>query len=264
MAEPIVKWIGGKGRLLPELVSRLPGRFKTYHEPFIGGGALFFAIRPRFAYLADANPELVNLYQCIKREPGALMDRLAGMGTDETEYYRLRGQDRDPGFADLSAVERAARFIYLNKCCFNGLYRVNRQGHFNAAWGKRRNPQLFDAGNVMSVQAALEGVRLTVADFGQVLHLARPGDFVYFDPPYDDSFTGYTSGSFSRQDQHRLWQLCVKLHRLGASWMLSNADTPFIRQLFRAFRVESVLAPRSVAASGAARAPAREVIVRNY
>lgn len=264
MAEPVVRWVGGKGRLLPELAARLPGRFSMYHEPFIGGGALFFAVRPRFAYLADANPELANLYRVIKREPRRLMDALGAMKVSEAEYYRIRDLDRSEGFASASEIERAARFVFVNKTCFNGLHRVNRRGQINAAYGHRDRPALFDAGNVMAVHDALRGARIAHAGFEEVLGVAGRGHFVYFDPPYDKTFTSYTRDSFGERDQHRLWQVCVKLHRMGAKWMLSNSDTPFIRSLYRAFRIETVKAPRTVAAKAASRAAAAEVIVRNY
>lgn len=264
MPEPIVRWVGGKGRLLTELTSRVPERFAVYHEPFIGGGALFFALRLRFAYLADANGELVNLYRVIKREPKRLMAAMAAMTVSEAEYYRIRDLDRSEAFLSAQDVDRAARFVYVNKTCFNGLHRVNRRGQINAAYGHRRNPTLFDASNVMAVHRALEGARLAHAGFEDVLRLAGHGDFVYFDPPYDGTFTGYTKGEFDRDDQRRLWEVCVKLHRIGAKWMLSNSDTPYIRNLYRAFRIETVQAPRMIAARAASRAPVTEVIVRNY
>lgn len=264
MAEPVVRWVGGKGRLLSELVSRLPTAFSVYHEPFIGGGALFFAVRPRFAYLADANAELANLYGVIKREPRRLMDILGAMTVSEAEYYRVRELDRSQNFAAVPDVERAARFVYVNKTCFNGLHRVNRRGQMNAAYGHRDRPTLFESANVMEVHDALRGARIAHAGFEDVLRVAGRGHFVYFDPPYDGTFTSYTREAFGADDQHRLWQVCVKLHRKGAKWMLSNADTPFVRRLYKAFRVEAVRAPRSVAAKASSRMPAAEVIVRNY
>lgn len=264
MAVPIIKWVGGKGRLVGELAARVPERFGCYHEPFIGGGALFFALRPQFAYLSDANGELANLYRVVKREPGRLMDALASMTVSEEEYYRVRDMDRGEDFASIGDIERAARFVYVNKVGFNGLHRVNRRGQMNVAYGHRQKPTLFDAGKMMAVHRALRGARIAHAGFEDVLSLARPGDFVYLDPPYDGTFTSYTQGAFDQKDQRRLWELCVKLHRIGAKWMLSNADTAFIRNLYRAFRVEAVKAPRRVAASVAARTPASEVIVRNY
>lgn len=264
MTEPVVRWVGGKGRLLPELTSRLPERFSVYHEPFIGGGALFFAVRPRFAYLADANGELVNLYRVIKREPKRLMAAMAAMKVSEAEYYRIRDLDRSEAFQAALDIARAARFVYVNKTCFNGLHRVNRRGQINTAYGHRANPTLFDASNVIAVHHALEGARVAHAGFEDVLRLAGRGDFVYFDPPYDGTFTGYTQGEFGRDDQRRLWEVCVKLHRIGARWMLSNSDTPHVRNLYRAFRIEMVQAPRRVAARAASRVSAAEVIIRNY
>ncbi|HLO77776.1 MAG TPA: Dam family site-specific DNA-(adenine-N6)-methyltransferase [Magnetospirillum sp.] len=264
---PIVKWVGGKRSLLPELLPRMPAAFRTYHEPFLGGGALFCAVRPRFAYLADANADLIALYRSIKVQPHALMRRVSDLPCDEETFYRIRAMDRDPAFAGRPDLERAVRFLYLNKTCFNGMWRVNRHGHANNSWGKRANPTFYAADNVLALHEALRTARLARAPFPDVLQLARPGDFVYFDPPYDaegTGFVGYTRDGFSRGDQIKVWEVCVKLHRLGVKWMLSNADTRFIRRLFRAFRVDTVSAPRRVAGDVGARMAADEVIVRNY
>ncbi|CAA7616941.1 Dam family site-specific DNA-(adenine-N6)-methyltransferase [Magnetospirillum sp. UT-4] len=264
---PIIKWVGGKRALLPHLLPRVPPGFRTYHEPFLGGGALFCALRPRFAYLADANPELVALYRAVKARPQALMRRMAEFACDKAEYYRVRDLDRDPAFATLPELERAARFLYINKTCFNGLWRVNRQGRANNAWGKRVNPTFYDADNLLALHEALRTARLARAPFTDVLSLARPGDFVYFDPPYDSEGRGavrYTWDGFGRDDQRRLWEVCVKLHRMGVRWMLSNADTGFIRRLFRQFRIEGLAAPRRLSGDPAARRDAAEVVVRNY
>lgn len=264
---PVVKWVGGKRCLLPELLPRMPATFRTYHEPFLGGGALFCAARPRFAYLADANADLIALYRSIKAQPHALMRRVSDLPCDEQGFYRIRAMDRDPAFDQLPELERAARFLYLNKTSFNGMWRVNRQGHANNSWGKRVNPTFYSSDNVLELHEALRTARLARAPFPDVLLLARPGDFVYFDPPYDgegSSFVGYTRHGFGRGDQVRVWEVCVKLHRLGVKWMLSNADTRFIRRLFRAFRVETVSAPRRLPGDARARTPANEVIVRNY
>lgn len=268
MADPVIKWVGGKRRLLGELISRLPSDIRGYHEPFLGGGALFLSLRPAHCLLTDANGELINLYRVIKHRPRDLMAALAGHDFTEAEYYRVRDMDRAPGLAALSDMERAARFLYLNKTGFNGLWRVNRLGLCNNGWGKRSRVVLFDRDNLMAVHEALRTARLAEAHYSHVLIMAKPGDLVYFDPPYDTERgrggIGYTAAGFSRRDQQELWQLCVKLHRVGVLWMLSNADTPFIRRLYAAFRIEAVRAPRSLAGDPAARGDAREVIVRNY
>ncbi|WP_168185835.1 DNA adenine methylase [Magnetospirillum sp. ME-1] len=268
MAEPVVKWVGGKRRLLPELARRLPADMRGYHEPFLGGGALFFSLRPAQSLLTDFNGELINLYRVIKICPRQLMTALEGFEFTEAEYYRMRDLDRSPGFAALSDLERAARFLYLSKTSFNGLWRVNRLGHHNGGWGKRGRVALYRPDNLMEVHEALRTARLAQAHYSHVLVMARPGDFVYFDPPYDtergEGSVGYTTTGFSRMDQQELWQVCIKLHRMGARWMQSNADTPFIRRLYRAFRIEGIHAPRSLAGDPKGRAAAREVIVRNY
>lgn len=264
---PVIKWVGGKRGLLPELLARMPPSFRTYHEPFLGGGALFCALRPAFAHLADTNPELVTLYRTIKAQPLALMQRVRSFSCDEAGYYEVRQWDRQHGFADLPPVDRAARFLYLNKTSFNGLWRVNRRGQVNAAWGKYANPVLFAEDNIMALHHALRTARVAQAGFADLLKVVGRGDFVYLDPPYDaegEGFVGYTAARFDRNDQLDLWRLCVKLHRLGVNWMLSNADTGFIRRLYRAFRIEAVAAPRRVSRDAAARRPAAEVIVRNY
>ena len=268
VALPVVKWAGGKRRLLGQLTPRLPPGFRGYHEPFLGGGALFFETRPAHSLLTDANGELIALYKVIKHRPRELMAALTGFSFTRDEYFRLRNLDRVPGLAALDDVERAARFLYLNKTGFNGLWSVNAKGQSCIGWGHRSHVVLYSPDNIMAVHEALRTARLAQAHFSHVLKLARAGEFVYFDPPYDtqagtDS-VGYTAQRFGRRDQHALWQVCVKLHRMGVKWMLSNADTPFIRQLFRAFHVEAVMAPRSVLRDGGGRIPAPEVIVRNY
>ncbi len=269
MTKPFLRWVGGKGRLLPELLSRVPSDFKGYFEPFAGGAALFFALLPPYGYIADANTELVNAYRVIKHKPGRLIDALAGLDGNQETFDRLKSADRSPTFGEWSDIDRAARFIFLNKTCFNGLYRVNRKGQFNAAYGYRRNPQILDADNIMAVHRSLRVTRLTAAPFDSLIDMVRPGDFVYLDPPYDPlsktaNFTTYTKGGFGDRDQRAVWQLCVKLHRKGALWMLSNSATPRIRTLFRAFHTDLIDVPRSLSGAVKGRGPVQEVIVRNY
>ena len=276
---PFVKWAGGKGQLLPELSRRLPRKFRRYHEPFVGGAALFFHLYNSGrlhdgALLCDFNPELVLCYQVVRDEPEALIAALKQHERhrlDREYFMEVRGWDRRPDFAQRGAVERAARTIFLNRTCYNGLYRLNNKGQFNAPFGYYKNPLICDPDNMRAASAALKRAELFVGDFGDVAARAEPGDLVYFDPPYvpmsaTASFTHYTGQTFGPDDQRRLARLFDELMERGVYVMLSNSHTPLSRELYAAHAVSTsvVLASRKINCDGRKRGNVEELIVCGY
>lgn len=264
-AVPFVKWVGGKRALLPALAERFPARFGRYHEPFMGGGAVFFHLRPEVAFLADANPELVTTYLAVRDDVESLITHLKGHRNDEAYYYAQRALRP----ADLDPIERASRLIYLNRTCFNGLYRVNASGGFNVPYGKHKNPTICNEPVLRAASVALAGQVITNRTYKGVLDDAAAGDLVYFDPPYHPltataNFTGYTAGAFDETDQRALARTFKTLANRGCHVMLSNSDTPLIRELYADFHVEVVMAPRFVNRDATKRGPIGELIVRNY
>ena len=267
-ARPVLKWAGGKGQLLPVLLARLPESFAAYHEPFVGGGALFFALasqgRVGPAFLSDANSSLIDVYLGLQIAVDAVIAALRGHVYDRDHYYAVRALNP----ADLSLPERAARIIYLNKTCYNGLYRENRAGQFNVPFGRYANPTICDEPNLRAAAAVLHGVDIACRPFTTVLDIAQPGDFVYFDPPYDPlsptaNFTGYDRRGFGPDDQRRLRDVFAELGRRGVRAMLSNSDTPFIRELYAGFPLEQVFVGRAVNSKVEGRGKVAEVIVQN-
>lgn len=271
-ARPFLKWAGGKGRLLDQFAALYPRSLAGYHEPFVGSAAVFFHLRAlraemRPARLTDSNEELINCYRCVRDEVEALIALLAEHKARHgpEHYYHVRAQVPDT----LTRVERAARFIYLNKTCYNGLYRVNRRGQFNVPLGRYKNPGIFDPGDLRRASQALQDVMLEVASFRDVVAQARAGDFVYFDPPYfpltrTANFTAYTENAFGEQEQRELAQVFGALDRKGCRVMLSNSWTPFILDLYRSYRCLEVRARRAINSDPARRGPIREVVVINY
>jgi DNA adenine methylase len=271
---PFLKWAGGKQRLLQQYERFFPGGFQRYLEPFVGGGAVFFRLwstgrLPEQVLLFDNNTELVNAYRVVRDELDQLLDLLAVHTEKHSRdyYYRVRGLDR--GDVVLSEVERAARTLYLNKTCYNGLYRVNRKGQFNVPLGRYENPRILDADNLRAASAALQGVQIEVRGFRSLVDVGRAGDFFYFDPPYDPvsktaNFTSYTAGSFGDQDQRALARVFARLSDRGCLCMLSNSDTGFVRDLYQGFRIERVRANRAISRNVAGRGAVDEVVVLNY
>jgi DNA adenine methylase len=268
---PFIKWAGGKGQLLGQLEGLLPkdARVRRYHEPFIGGGALFFHLQPRVADLADANADLIATYAAVKSEVEPLLRALAPLdrGHSEERYYRMRARWNEE--ADLSRVERAALFIYLNKTGYNGLWRVNSRGKHNVPVGRYVRPHVFDADVLRADAALLRGARLHAAPFESVLDRAASGDFVYLDPPYHpisrtSSFTAYARGGFGEEDQRRLAATFAELDRRGCCVMLSNSDCAFIAGLYRRFRIDRVRAARAINSKAGRRGSVSELVIRNY
>jgi len=267
---PFLKWAGGKGRLLSQLRPLLPaGVERMRHvEPFCGGGALFFDRRPGRALLADVNPALIRTYLTIRDAVDEVIAHLEGFVErhGKEAYYQTR--ERYNG-RPLDAAEHAATFVYLNKTCFNGLHRVNRRGEFNVPMGRYRNPRILDAEGLYAASDALAAADIRNEGFEALLESARPGDFVYFDPPYHPisetaSFTSYAQNGFGPDDQRRLRDVFRALDRRGCRLMLSNSDVPFIRELYTGFHVDTVAAPRAISCNGGGRKRVSEVVVRNY
>lgn len=266
-----MKWVGGKGRLLGQLLPMLPaGAERMRHvEPFMGGAAMFFARRPERALLCDVNAALIATYQAVRDDVDkviASLSRLAATHSAE-RYYEVRQQYNVR--RDAPAAERAAMFVYLNKTCFNGLHRVNRRGEFNVPAGRYKSPRILDEYALRAAARELGRAELRCQPFERVLEHAKPGDFVYFDPPYEPvsvtaSFTAYAADGFAREDQIRLRDVYRELDRRGCKLMLSNSDVPFIRNLYRGFKVDLVAAPRAVNCDPTARGNVTEVVVRNY
>ncbi|HJL06336.1 MAG TPA: DNA adenine methylase [Polyangiaceae bacterium LLY-WYZ-15_(1-7)] len=265
-----MKWAGGKGRLLAQLEPLLPpGVERMRHvEPFVGGGALFFARGPQRALLADVNPELINAYRAIRDEPGAVIAALEALapGHCKERYYQVRERYNAGGQAPL---ERAALFVYLNKTCFNGLHRVNRKGEFNVPFGRYKNPRIVNAEGIAAASEVLQGADIRCDGFEALVESAKPGDFVYFDPPYEpvsrtSSFTSYARGGFSQEDQRRLRDVYAALDKRGCKLMLSNSDVPFIRELYAGWNVDIVRAARAINSNPNGRGKVAEVVVRNY
>ena len=276
---PFLKWAGGKRQLLPELLARLPAGLAgsagrgalsgcRYHEPFVGGGALFFAlsgrgvIAPGSARLADINPELINAYQVVRDRVETLIVLLEAFRNEEEFFYEVRSQKT----CALDPVQRAARLIYLNKTCFNGLFRENRRGHFNVPYGHYATAHFCAANELRAASRALRGVAIEVSPFESLAEQARPGDFVYCDPPYAPrsrtaSFTSYSSGGFDEAAQKRLADLIVELGERGVSVLLSNSAVPFTRTLYERCHVEQIYAKRAINSRGDRRGPVPELLV---
>jgi DNA adenine methylase len=260
--KPFLKWAGGKGKLLSEILPRLPKRFGRYHEPFVGGGAVFFALGPRRATLSDINADLVTAYTAIRDNVEKVIRELAAHQATEERFYEVRAWDS----CSLSPVESAARTIYLNRTCFNGLYRVNRRGRFNVPFGRYANPRICNPENLRTVSEALRGVKILHETVFSLSRRVRRGDLVYFDPPYDPltptaSFTAYAKDGFGREEQRALARLFAELADRGVSVVLSNSDTPFVRKLYRGFKIETVFARRAINSRADRRGPVTEVLI---
>ncbi len=259
---PFLKWAGGKTQLLAELHKRFPRPFRRYHEPFLGGGAVFFSMCPARAVLSDINPDLINTYRAIREDPEAVIAELMRHAATEEHFYEVRAQAP----ATLSQAEGAARTIFLNRTCFNGLYRVNKKGQFNVPFGRYDNPTICDPDNLHAVSLALQRAEVMHADAMSVVDRAERGDLVYFDPPYAPlsktaSFTSYAKGGFGEPEQERLAEVFATLAQKGVSVVLSNSDTPLIRKLYKGFTIDAVHARRAINSRADRRGPVGEVIV---
>jgi DNA adenine methylase len=267
--KPMLKWPGGKRRLLPELKKRLPEDYKDrlYIEPFFGGGAFFFHLELSGAIILDTNVELMRTYAYVRSQAPSLIQCLKKNYLNKNNaksYYEIRARFNS---RTSFGLEEAAQFIYLNKTCFNGLFRVNRSGKFNTPFGSYPSPAVCEPGVILGAQNALRSARLYSGDFSALVGLCEGDEFVYLDPPYHtegSNFVDYGPVKFDAEAHRRLANVVRTLDERGCAMLVSNADTPYVRELYRGYRVETVQGPRSIAAAGDRRQPAQELLIRNY
>ena len=272
--KPFVKWAGGKRQIIDKLKEHVPEEFGTYFEPFVGGGALLFELEPEKAVINDSNRELMNVYECIQDETKLekMLRELDKYEANHSEefYFEIRNKDRDKAkFWKIVDYKRAARTIYLNKACFNGLYRVNSRNEFNVPFNKKDKINTYDGPNMRTIHAYFNyrDVTLLSCDFEEAVKDAKKGDFIYFDPPYDSdtsTFNSYTEDGFDRNEQVRLASVFKKLSDRGCYVMLSNHNTSLIKELYKDFNVHIVEAKRNINANGKKRGKVEEVIITNY
>ena len=272
LVAPVLKWAGGKRQLLSTFQPLLPKRITAYCEPFVGGGALLFHLQPNVAYVNDINSDLIGVYTVIQNNVEQLISILSAFKNEAEEFYAVRDWDRDRDKYDsLSETEKAARILYLNKTCYNGLDRVNNAGEFNSPFGNYRNPNIVNAPVLRAVSKYLNTAELHLSahDYVETVQALPRGAFVYLDPPYDpvsvtSNFTGYAKGGFSREEQIRLRETCDALTARGIKFMLSNSATEFILDQYADYHITIVKAKRSINSVAARRGDVDEVVVRNY
>lgn len=273
LVKPILKWVGGKRQLLDEIEQRLPKKISYYVEPFIGGGAVLFDKQPQQVRINDYNEELINVYMVVRDNPNELIKELA-VHEEKNEqlgsewFYRVRGLDRESGFDELSSVEKAARIIYLNKTCFNGLFRVNSAGQLNVPYGRYKHPNIVNEVGIRALHKYFSeaDIDMRQGDFAESLKDLPKGAFVYLDPPYmpitaTSAFTGYTQDGFGYDEQIRLRDECIKLREQGIHFLQSNSDCEEIRELYEDFKIETVEAKRSINSRGDRRGAVKEVLI---
>lgn len=271
---PVVKWVGGKRQLLNSIKTLVPSKFTTYCEPFVGGGAVLFSLQPSKAVINDLNSDLMTVYQVIQTDVDNLIVELSQHENTPEHFYQVRDMDRDKaGYQKLSDVQKAARLLYLNKTCYNGLFRVNSSGEFNSPFGYYKNPNIVNESVLRAVSNYMNtcDIKLCNQDFAGVLKQLPEGSFVYLDPPYDPvsdtaSFTGYNKGGFDRNEQIRLKECCDDLSRRGIKFLLSNSSTKFIRDLYQNqnYIIKIVEAKRAINSVASKRGAVKEVLIRNY
>lgn len=272
--KPFVKWAGGKRQIIDKLKKHLPEKFDTYYEPFIGGGALLFELSPKKAIINDSNEELMNVYRCLCNE-----DKFKKMCSvlnhyekehSEEFYYEIRNKDRSiSSYNRLSDYTKAARTIYLNKACFNGLYRVNSKNQFNVPFGKKTKVNTYEGSNLITVSnyLTINDVTILCVDFEEAVKDAKKGDFVYFDPPYDSdtsTFNSYTEDGFGKEEQVRLAKVYKELANRGVYVMLSNHNTSLVKELYKDYNIDVIEAKRNINSNGKKRGYVEEVIITNY
>lgn len=259
-AKPFVKWVGGKRSILPILKQRMPQSYNRYYESFVGGGALFFEIQPKKAVLSDINLHLIITYRAVQNDVDNLIELLAKHTNahDKNHFMKCRAQIS----IETDGTSIAALFIYLNKTCFNGLYRVNQSGKYNVPMGSYKNPAILDEKNLRAVSKLLQGVKIEQRPFAQVT--PQKGDFFYFDPPYHQTYDQYSNDRFADEQHTNLAELCRKIDRAGAYFMLSNSNTQFVEELYNGFIMEDVMASRNVSCKSDQRGRQNELLIRNY
>ncbi|MFC1454767.1 DNA adenine methylase [Candidatus Undinarchaeota archaeon] len=266
-----VKWAGGKTQLISQYKPLFPKQVKRYFEPFLGSGAVFFYLKQKFplmeAHLSDVSKELINCYSMVRGRRPTLIELLKQHKAlhSKNYYYKVRALDKK----SLTNVSRASRLIYLNKTCFNGLYRVNSKGQFNVPIGDYKNPGIVREETLNLASKLLRGAKISAGKFEDIATKARKGDFIYFDPPYmplskTSNFTSYTKNSFDLEDQTRLAELFKRLDKKGCKLMLSNSNLPIMRELYKGYDIRTVNARRLISCDPNGRGHIKEVVVRNY
>jgi len=271
--KPYLKWAGGKRQLIKEISAYIPKNFSTYYEPFVGAGAVLFSLQPKHAVINDNNEQLMLTYKVIKNNVESLINALIEHKEHNCEeyYYKIREKDRNiEEFRKQSDVQKAARLIYLNKTCYNGLYRVNSQGLFNVPYGKYKNPDIFDPFVLRAISRYLNenDILIQSGDFEVSVETADDNSFVYFDPPYhspdNTNFTGYQAGGFDEDEQIRLRDVYERLSKRGVKCLLSNSDTPFIRELYKNYEIITVEANRAINSNADRRGKVSELLIKNW
>ncbi len=270
LISPIVKWVGGKRQLLTEIMPLIKKNCSMYVEPFVGGGAVFFDLQPKKAVINDFNSELINVYMIVRDFSEELISELEKHNSNNSEeyYYEIRALDRTPEFSKLSNIEKAARILYLNKTCYNGLYRVNSTGQFNSPYGRYKNPNIVNPVSIRAMSKYFQSNEIEIrhGDYRDTLQELHRGAFVYLDPPYmpissSSSFTGYTENGFSYEQQLLLKKECDKLREKGISFLQSNSDCLEIRELYRDYSIKTVHAKRTINSNAKKRGEINEVLI---
>ena len=276
--QPFVKWVGGKRGLLSQIIPLLPEKFNNYFEPFVGGGALFFELyskgllKNKEVFLFDINSELINAYNVVKKYPTKLINELETLKQNHSKefYYEIRAWDRENDFLQRSDIQRASRFIYLNKTCFNGLYRVNKNNQNNVPMGSYKNPNICDYEAILSASNALQNANILNVSYKEVLKYASKNDLVYFDPPYypltqTASFTSYSEFEFLEKEQIELYEVFKSLSQKGCKVVQSNSDSQFINDLYHEYKIyEIILANRNINSKISQRGKIQELLIRSY
>lgn len=272
--KPFVKWAGGKRQIIDKLKKYVPEEFDTYYEPFVGGGALLFELSPKHAVINDSNEELMNVYRCLCDEEKfkKMCNVLNHYETSHSEefFYEVRNKDRSKNaYNRLSDYTRAARTIYLNKACFNGLYRVNSKNEFNVPFGKKLKVNTYEGSNLITVSnyLTMNDIKILSVDFEEAVKDAKKGDFIYFDPPYDSdtsTFNSYTEEGFNKDEQKRLASVFKELDKRGCYVMLSNHNTLLVNELYKGYHFHIIEAKRNINANGKKRGKVEELIITNY
>lgn len=278
-AKPFIKWVGGKGKLILELEKYFPKEFNRYYEPFVGGGALFFYLKQSkdisFSSINDINSKLITAYKQIQQNPEKLISLLKNI---ETEYKKLSLIEQEKYFykmrenynkENIDELTTAAYLIFLNKTCFNGMYRENSKGEYNIPFGDQKNPTICDEENILAVSKRLKNTEITSQPFEKSIENCQKGDFIYFDPPYypinvTSSFTSYSKSTFDQKEQEKLRNVFANLAKKSCFVMLSNSNTPFINDLYKDFHINYLYAARSINSKGDKRGKIKEVVVTNY
>lgn len=272
LLSPMLKWVGGKRQLLPQITPLLNKKCSVYVEPFIGGGAVLFYMQPKRAIINDYNKELINVYRVVRDNLDELLEllKIHEEKNSSDYYYEIRALDREPVFKTMSTIEKAARIIYLNKTCYNGLYRVNSSGQFNSPYGRYKNPNIVNEPVLKAVSKYFNtnAIEIHHGDYKEVLKNLDRQALVYFDPPYmpissSSSFTGYTEGGFDYSQQMELKQECDKLTRQGIRFVQSNSDCEEIRELYRDYQIKIVKAKRAINSVAKKRGEINEVLIYN-